>query len=92
MNRVLVTDGRSRASLAIVRSLGKRGIEVTSGEAFGCSSFYSKYTAKKLVYPAPDKQPELFLKKIIETLKNDEYTMIMPVRDDANLILAKHKH
>ena len=92
MNRVLVTDGRSRASLAIVRSLGKRGIEVTSGEAFWCSSFYSKYTAKKLVYPAPDKQPELFLKAIIETLKKDMYDVVMPVRDDANLILAKHKN
>jgi len=91
MNKVLVTDGRSRASLAIVRSLGKRGIKVTSGEAFVCSSFYSKYTDKKLVYPAPDKQPDLFLKKIIETIKNDMYDVIIPVRDDANLILSKHK-
>ena len=91
MNKVLVTDGRSRASLAIVRSLGKRGIKVTSGEAFVCSSFYSKYTDKKLVYPAPDKQPDLFLKRIIETIKNDMYDVIIPVRDDANLILSKHK-
>jgi len=91
MNKVLVTDGRSRASLAIVRSLGKRGIKVTSGEAFVCSSFYSKYTDKKLVYPAPDKQPDLFLKRIIETIKNDMYDIIIPVRDDANLILSEHK-
>ena len=91
MNKVLVTDGRSRASLAIVRSLGKRGIKVTSGEAFVCSSFYSKYADKKLVYPPPDKQPESFLKKIIETIKNDMYDVIIPVRDDANLILSKHK-
>ena len=91
MNKVLVTDGRSRASLAIVRSLGKKDIKVTSGEAFVCSSFYSKYTDKKLVYPAPDKQPDLFLKRIIETIKNDAYDVIIPVRDDANLILSKHK-
>lgn len=91
MNKVLVTDGRSRASLAIVRSLGKKDIKVTSGEAFACSSFYSKYTNKKLVYPPPDKQPDLFLKKIIETIKNDTYDVIMPVRDDANLILSKYK-
>ena len=91
MNNVLVTDGRSRASLAIVRSLGKKGIKVTSGEAFVCSSFYSKYTNKKLVYPAPDKQPQLFLKKIIETIKNTAYDVIIPVRDDANLVLSQHK-
>ena len=91
MNKVLVTDGRSRASLAIVRSLGTKGIKVTSGEAFVCSSFYSKYTNKKLVYPAPEKQPDLFLKRVIETIKNDMYDVIIPVRDDANLILSKHK-
>ena len=91
MNKVLVTDGRSRASLAVVRSLGRKGIRVTSGEAFGCSSFYSKYTDKKLVYPAPDNQPDLFLKRIIETIRDDKYDVIMPVRDNANLILSKHK-
>ena len=91
MNNVLVTDGRSRASLAIVRSLGRKGIKVTSGEAFACSSFYSKYADKKLVYPAPDKQPELFLKKMIETIKNGMYDVIIPVRDDVNLILSKHE-
>jgi predicted ATP-grasp superfamily ATP-dependent carboligase len=91
MNNVLVTDGRSRASLAIVRSLGRKGIKVTSGEAFVCSSFYSKYADKKLVYPAPDKQPDLFLEKIMETIKKDTYDVIIPVRDDANLILSKHK-
>lgn len=30
MSRVLVTDGRSKSSVAIVRSLGKKGIEVTA--------------------------------------------------------------
>ena len=46
MAKVLVTDGRSRASLAIVRSLGEKGIKVVSGEAFSCSSFYSKYSER----------------------------------------------
>ena len=90
MNNVLVTDGRSRASLAIVRSLGRRGIRVTSGEAFSCTSFYSKY-ATRLFYPDPDKHPELYMQKISEIVKEGDFDVVMPVRDSATLLLSKHK-
>lgn len=90
MTNVLVTDGRSRASLAIVRSLGRRGIKVTSGEAFTCSSFYSKYATRSL-YPDPDNYPDLFIQKITEVVKEDEMDMVIPVRDSATLQLSKHK-
>ena len=90
MNKVLVTDGRSRASLAIVRSLGREGIKVTSGDAFVCASFYSKY-ATRLFYPDPDKHPDLFIQKISEVVKEDEFDAIIPVRDSATLLLSKHK-
>ena len=90
MNNVLVTDGRSRASLAIVRSLGKRGIRVISGEAFICTSFYSKY-ATRLFYPDPDKYPNLFMQKILEVVKENEIDVVIPVRDGATLLLSKYK-
>ncbi|MDW7775641.1 MAG: ATP-grasp domain-containing protein [Methanosarcinales archaeon] len=90
MAKVLVTDGRSRASLAIVRSLGKKGIRVVSGEAFSCSSFYSKYS-ERLLYPPPDKQPDLFVEKMLDLVKNGEYDTIIPVRDDVTLLLSKNK-
>jgi len=90
MNKVLVTDGRSRASLAIIRSLGERGIRVISGEAFICSSFYSKY-ANRLFYPDPDKYPDLFIQKISEVVKKDGIDVVIPVRDSATLLLSRHK-
>jgi predicted ATP-grasp superfamily ATP-dependent carboligase len=90
MAKVLVTDGRSRASLAIVRSLGRKGTKVVSGEAFSCSSFYSKYS-ERLLYPPPDEQPDLFIEKILDLVKNGEYDTIIPVRDDVTLLLSKNK-
>jgi predicted ATP-grasp superfamily ATP-dependent carboligase len=91
MSKVLVTDGRSRASLAIIRALGKRGIKVTIGEAFNCPSFYSKYSSEKILYPPPDKQPDLFVKHVLKLVKSKEYDAIITVRDDATLLLAKNR-
>src|SRR5659263_41171 len=90
MTRVLVTDGRSRASLAVVRSLGKRDLKVTCGEAFNCSTFYSKYS-ERFLYPPPDKQPELFIESILDLVKTKKFEAIIPVRDDATLLLSKNK-
>ena len=45
MNRnVLVTDAQMRSSLAVIRSLGKRGLNVTAGEETRfATGFFSKY-------------------------------------------------
>lgn len=91
MSKVLVTDGRSRASLAIIRALGKKGINVTVGEAFSCPSFYSKYTSERLIYPPPDKQPSLFIERLLTLVQKDDYDAIITVRDDATLLLSKNR-
>jgi hypothetical protein len=53
MASVLVTDGHFRKTLAVVRSLGRRGVPVTVGErTFLNTSFFSKYCAERLVYPS----------------------------------------
>lgn len=90
-NTVLVTDGRSRASLAIIRSLGKMGIRIISGESFRCSSFYSRYTRRRILYPDPDNEPELFMQKIHEIINEEDVNMIFPVRDSATLLLSKYR-
>lgn len=91
MTKVLITDGRSRAALAIIRSLGRRGIKVTIGEAFDCPSFHSKYVSERLFYPPPEKQPDIFVEHILKQIKNNNYDAIITVRDDATLLLAKNK-
>jgi predicted ATP-grasp superfamily ATP-dependent carboligase len=90
MNDIFVLDGRSRAALAIVRSLGKHGFKITSGEAFNCSTFYSKYTNKKYIYPEPKDYPDIFLKSMISEVKLSKYDMIIPVRDETTEILSKN--
>jgi len=90
--KVFVTDGRSLAALAIVRSLGRKGLEIHCGEDFRQNlTFYSKYAKKKIKYSPPKKQPEIFIKDMLSSAIKTNYDLIIPVRDDTTLLLSKHK-
>ncbi len=90
MSCVLVLDGRSRATLQIVRSLGRKGVCVYVGnEHWACSSFFSKYTRKRLIYPDP--KTAAFRDCIFEFLRKHDVDMIIPVRDDTTLFCAKYQ-
>ena len=68
---VLVTDGHWRKTLAVVRSLGRKGIRVTVGErTFLNTSFFSKYCSRRIVYPSPRRHPDPFIEFLLEEIKN----------------------
>ena len=90
MLKVLVMDGRSRAALQIVRSLGKKNFRVYVGDEFKiCTSFFSKYSYKNIVYPSPNTSQ--FLIHIIKIIKQYKIDLIIPVRDDTTIIFSKYK-
>jgi len=71
MKTAFVFDGRSRATLQIVRSLGQKGVQVTIGNEYRvCGSSFSRYSKKLIIYPKPG-TPQFgdfifdFLKRII---------------------------
>jgi len=92
MPKVLVTDAQMRNSLAIIRSLGRRGLKVIGAEdtwfATGC---FSKYCKGRATYPSPDKHPDEFINYLLNVLKNDKYEVIFPVTDKTVTPIAKHK-
>jgi len=91
MVKVFVLDGRSLASLAIVRSLGKKGFEIQCGEEFGLNlTRFSKYVKKSWIYPSPNSNPDAFIKEIKKITEQEKFDMIIPVRDDTTLLVAKH--
>lgn len=92
MSNVFVTDGRSRATPSVVRSLAKQGISVTVGESTNiCSTYFSKYVNKRVIYPDPDIYPDQFADFMYEYIQNNDLDMIIPVRDSATLTLSKYK-
>ncbi|PIV20504.1 MAG: hypothetical protein COS40_12155 [Deltaproteobacteria bacterium CG03_land_8_20_14_0_80_45_14] len=91
MASVLVTDGHFRKTLAVVRSLGRRGIHVTVGErTFLNTSFFSKYCAKRLVYPSLRRFPNQFVEFLLKEVKKNPYDCLFPMEEETLLLLAKY--
>jgi len=93
MKKIFVTDGRSLAALAIIRSFGEKGFEVHCGEDFKHNlSSYSRYIKKRIVYPSSATQPSQFIEYLLDLTKKEKYEIIIPVRDETTILLAKHKN
>lgn len=96
MARVILTYSRGWHSLAICRSLGRRGIEVYCGEeAAFAPCFFSKYCTGSFQYPSVTEDPEGFLDFLVETVQalrpdDGEPYVLMPVHKETWLI-AQHR-
>ena len=90
--KVFVTDAQMRSSLSVIRSLGRRGLEVTGGEETRFTTgFFSKYCKHSVVYPSPKKDKDKFLEYMKELVKDNEYDVIFPMTDDTVVPIVKHK-
>ncbi|HNV38169.1 MAG TPA: hypothetical protein PKJ46_03335, partial [Methanoculleus sp.] len=79
---VFVTDAQMRSSLAVIRSLGKQGLDVTAGEETRCATgVFSRYCRRGLVYPSPKKAEERFIGYLLDTLRSGEIDVLFPVAD-----------
>ena len=78
----LVTDGDQRPSLAIVRSLGRRGIRVLVGEERAVSlASSSRYCARHVTYPSPYRHPEAFGAWLSAFVGRERVDVVIPVTD-----------
>ncbi|MEN6292754.1 MAG: ATP-grasp domain-containing protein [Methanobacterium sp.] len=82
MHNVFVTDAQMRSSLAVIRSLGKKGLKVTAGEETRFTTgFFSKYCNNRIVYPNPKKNGSEFVDYLIGELQKKEYEVLFPIAD-----------
>jgi predicted ATP-grasp superfamily ATP-dependent carboligase len=97
VGRAVVTFGRGWQTLVAVRSLGRRGVEVITGDEYPLTAAaMSRYSVADFRYPNPTKQPEAFLDALEKTVinnkpKNDTVPyVLMPVHKETYLI-AEHR-
>lgn len=89
--RAILTFSRGWNALAAARSLGKRGVEVIAGDEYRFSpTSFSKYTIASFLYPSPDRDPDGFLNKLEEVIRQfqrdgEEY-VLMPFHKETYLI------
>lgn len=92
MGTVLITNALPRMSLAVARSLGKRGISVNLAETTRCTpAMFSKYCTRSLIYPSPSKSEELFFNWLERFLQDNLIDVMFPMDDDIMEIAVRHK-
>ena len=95
--RAIITFARGWQTLVATRSLGRRGVEVITGDEYAMTAAsFSKYSVADFRYPNPTKEPEAFLdtleKVVLEHKPEDEKTpyVLMPIHKETYLI-ARHR-
>lgn len=90
--RVLVTDGGNRNALAAVRALGRRGLEVWAGHRNRrAQSFYSRYCARSIRYPAPSRDYGRFVEFMLDFLSRRPCDVLLPTSDYSTLFASTHR-
>jgi predicted ATP-grasp superfamily ATP-dependent carboligase len=90
--RVLVTDASERAALAVIRSLGKKGIKVVAAESVGLNAgFLSKYSSEAFIYPSPLKDKTKFIKSMLCFVRKEDFDLLIPITDFTMVPIVEFK-
>jgi predicted ATP-grasp superfamily ATP-dependent carboligase len=89
--RSMITYARGWNALAATRSLGRKGIEVVTGDEYDFSpASFSKYAIATFKYPNPDREPEAFLDALEAALRRYQPDVLIPIHKEGYLI-ARHR-
>lgn len=87
--KVLVNDG-VRPSMGVVRSLGRKGIEVgVLAESLFAPVVHSRYCTRRYLGPPPASGS--FIGAVIDLLRREHYDAVIPIGYEATLSFAEHR-
>jgi predicted ATP-grasp superfamily ATP-dependent carboligase/protein-tyrosine-phosphatase len=93
-SKVLVLDGNEFSTLAIIRSLGRKNLNITVGSELGANqpiSKYSKFTKDIYLYPDPLTNANEFVAHVLDFISQNAFDLVIPVTEKTSLLLAKYK-
>jgi predicted ATP-grasp superfamily ATP-dependent carboligase len=86
---VLVTDAGRGSAVAFIRSLGRRGLDVTAADARRWSAGWrSRYTTDRLIYPDPAKDADGAVDAILAAAGRSRIDLVIPITDEIGLPLS----
>lgn len=94
IKKILVTDGANKNSLAVVRSLGRKGyhIEVsTPFPRFITLSSYSKYCKRAHVINCDLSDADVYAEKLLSIVKKGKFDLLIPVGLKSYYAVSKHR-
>lgn len=92
-SRVLVLDADQGSALAVVRSLGRRGLHVdVASHALGAIAARSRYALRALRYPDPLLHEQDFVDWLRAQMQRVAYAVVVPVTERSLVPLSKLYH
>ena len=92
MARVLVTEAHLRHPLAIIRSLGRKGINVTGVDRSRVApGFFSKYCKRNVVCTDPRKDSGRFVKEMLSEVRKGGYDVLMGLGHDTIFHISENR-
>jgi predicted ATP-grasp superfamily ATP-dependent carboligase len=89
---VLVTDGHSRAGLAVARALTRRGVRVlVLASEPGSPVFHSRLLRNVLLSPSAMHDPKAFMEFTLKTLQEHSIGLAIPTTDQALLAFDQYR-
>lgn len=89
---VLVTDAARGSAVCIIRSLGRAGFPVVAAASDRLvPGFYSRYTAARVRYPNPRRDPEGAVDAILDGARRHSVELLIPVTDEVLLPLSARR-
>jgi len=87
---ILVTDGENRSTLAVTRSLGRKGYRVlVSGKKLRNISSYSRYCSARFVVNDPLHDADAYINEIVRILKQENVDLLIPMTDHSVFLLNR---
>lgn len=92
VSRVLVLNARYKHTLAAIRSLGRRNLEIVAADHTPWAmSFFSKYTMKRCLYRSPKRDMRGFVLDVVSIAERENVGVIMPIGVDTSVPLSLYK-
>jgi predicted ATP-grasp superfamily ATP-dependent carboligase len=91
--RAIVLDGHLKSALAIVRSLGKRGVNLVAGaERSTAIALHSRYTNGRFTYPSPYSDRDAFVRAVkAESIRLGGKPVVYTCSDATHLALYERR-
>jgi predicted ATP-grasp superfamily ATP-dependent carboligase len=89
---VLLTDGHTRATLAVARSLARRGVSfIVLCPEPRSMAFYSRDVKHALPSPDPVFRPDASARFVLELIKKYQIRLVIPMTDQALVLFERHR-
>ena len=92
MKSVLILGVEDSPGLIASETFRRRGFKVIVGcHVKLCTTFFSRYPHKRVVYPSPDLSPDAFIEWLIRFLSSEKVEVVIPIGARITQLLSKNK-